>query len=192
MASNFINTGANVIQGDGDPANGDGICTNLALFPVGAVYINSQTGKLFVRNTADGVAADWVSQSSGGEASYLVYTALLSQSGTDAPVATELQNTLGGEVVWTRTGVGLYVGTLAGAFPIGACICNNIGSSANNNSVVMPVTDFSGIVGYIEFSPNGDSLIVNTYNQAFSLTEMNTVIGGTSPQIVVDVKSTPA
>ncbi len=45
-----------------------------------------------------------------------VYVALLSQSGTDAPVATVLENTLGGEVVWSRTGVGLFRATLAGAF----------------------------------------------------------------------------
>ncbi len=54
----------------------------------------------------------------GGSASttYLVYTALLTQSGTDAPVATVLENTLGGMVVWTRTDVGFYLGTLAGVF----------------------------------------------------------------------------
>ena len=39
---------------------------------------------------------------------YKVYTALLTQSGTDAPVATVLQNTLGGEVVWNYEGVGNY------------------------------------------------------------------------------------
>ncbi|MGL6283960.1 MAG: hypothetical protein ACRC2J_16275 [Microcoleaceae cyanobacterium] len=53
---------------------------------------------------------------SNNASSYLVYTALLSQSGTDAPVATVLQNTLGGTVVWTRAGIGEYEGTLAGAF----------------------------------------------------------------------------
>lgn len=47
---------------------------------------------------------------------YKVYTALLSQSGTEAPVAVELENTLGGTVVWTRSGIGTYVGTLTGAF----------------------------------------------------------------------------
>ena len=47
---------------------------------------------------------------------YKVYTALLSQTGTNAPVATVLENTLGGTVVWTRTGVGTYIGTLTGAF----------------------------------------------------------------------------
>lgn len=46
-----------------------------------------------------------------------VYKALLTQAGTDAPVATVLENTLGGEVVWTRNDVGDYRGTLANAFP---------------------------------------------------------------------------
>lgn len=45
-----------------------------------------------------------------------VYVALLTQTGTDAPVATVLKNTLGGTVVWTRTIAGAYYGTLVGAF----------------------------------------------------------------------------
>jgi len=47
---------------------------------------------------------------------YLVYTALLTQTGTDAPVATVLENTLGGTVVWTYDDIGLYQGTLTDAF----------------------------------------------------------------------------
>lgn len=47
---------------------------------------------------------------------YKKYVALLTQSGTDAPVATVLENSLGGTVVWTRNDVGVYIGTLAGAF----------------------------------------------------------------------------
>lgn len=47
---------------------------------------------------------------------YKVYTALLTQSGTDAPVATVLENTLGGEVVWSRLDIGRYYATLTGVF----------------------------------------------------------------------------
>jgi hypothetical protein len=47
---------------------------------------------------------------------YKVYTALLSQTGTNAPVATVLENNLGGTVVWTRYGPGGYSGTLTGVF----------------------------------------------------------------------------
>ena len=45
-----------------------------------------------------------------------VYVALLTQTGTDAPEVTVIKNTLGGTVVWTYGDVGLYFGTLAGAF----------------------------------------------------------------------------
>lgn len=46
-----------------------------------------------------------------------IYVALLSQSGTDAPVAVVLENTLGDTLVWTRAAKGTYHGTLASAFP---------------------------------------------------------------------------
>ena len=68
--------------------------------------------------TADGAGgAAWEAVAGGGPG-YLEYVALLSQSGTNAPVATVLANTLGGTVVWERLYGGQYVGTLTGAFPI--------------------------------------------------------------------------
>lgn len=47
---------------------------------------------------------------------YKVYTALLTQTGTNAPVAIVLENTLGGNIVWAYDGAGEYIGTLTGAF----------------------------------------------------------------------------
>ena len=44
---------------------------------------------------------------------------MLSQIGNAAPTATVLENTLGGTVVWSRTGTGVYTATLNGAFPLG-------------------------------------------------------------------------
>ncbi len=44
---------------------------------------------------------------------YTVYTALLTQAGTAAPVATILQNTTGGTITWTRTGAGAYTATIS-------------------------------------------------------------------------------
>lgn len=46
-----------------------------------------------------------------------VYRALLTQAGTDDPVATVFENSLGGEVVWSRVLAGLYAGASIGAFP---------------------------------------------------------------------------
>lgn len=42
---------------------------------------------------------------------YKVYTALLNQTGTSAPTATVLENTLGGAISWAYAGTGLYTGT---------------------------------------------------------------------------------
>lgn len=46
---------------------------------------------------------------------YKVYTALLTQSGTDAPVATVLENTLG-TITWEYNGVGNYEAVSSGLF----------------------------------------------------------------------------
>lgn len=47
---------------------------------------------------------------------YRVYTALLTQTGTDAPVATVLENTLGKTINWTRFSAGIYRGTFSSAY----------------------------------------------------------------------------
>lgn len=44
------------------------------------------------------------------------YIALLTQTGTAAPTATILKNTLDGTPVWTRTGMGDYLCTLTDTF----------------------------------------------------------------------------
>lgn len=96
-------------------------------FAINVSYINTVTpftagGSTIVLNNGNVVyvdedVADIVAdQPTSGGAGYLVYTALLSQSGTDAPVATVLENTLGGTVVWSYDDVGSYIATLAGVF----------------------------------------------------------------------------
>jgi hypothetical protein len=44
------------------------------------------------------------------------YTASVTQASTAAPVPTVILNTLSAAIVWTRTGAGVFVGTLASAF----------------------------------------------------------------------------
>lgn len=73
------------------------------------------------------ITAMFTGLAGGGSSSYLVYSALLSQTGTNAPTIesngsganTPFQNTLSGAVVWSFSGTGIFVGTLAGAFPVG-------------------------------------------------------------------------
>ncbi len=78
----------------------------------GTLPAGGTTGQILSKASGDDFDTEW--ENAG--ASYLVYTALLTQSGTDAPVATILENTLGGTVVWTRYGTGYYKGTLSGMF----------------------------------------------------------------------------
>ena len=100
---------------------------NISTYPIGTpsasdllagteLYTDS-TGKQenLTRNfTVQSVASFANSYSLG----YTVYTALITQAGTAAPVATVLQNTTGGTIAWTRPtnpGVGRYVATISGA-----------------------------------------------------------------------------
>lgn len=55
-----------------------------------------------------------------------IYTAVISQSGTGAPTATILQNTLG-PVIWARTSAGEYTATLSVPI-IGLCAIFTTGS----------------------------------------------------------------
>lgn len=63
---------------------------------------------------------------------YKSYVALVTQTSTNAPSVTVLRNNIG-DVVWTRSGAGEYVGTLTNAFPSGKTYAL-IGSDLNSLS----------------------------------------------------------
>lgn len=69
-----------------------------------------------------------------GLAGVKVYRALLTQTGTDAPVATVLENSLGGTLVWTYSVAGRYDATLTGAFPVGK-VGYNSGFISNEDAI---------------------------------------------------------
>jgi len=89
------------------------------------------------------------------------YVASLSQTGTDAPVATVLKNTLGGTLVWSRGSAGLYQATLAGAFPTGVRTVivldpDNALSLYANEAVRASATRTTSDAVEITFSDSGD------------------------------------
>jgi hypothetical protein len=95
---------------------------------------------------------------------YKVYTALLSQSGNNAPIATVLQNTLGGTVVWSRIGFGGYNGTLSGAFTTNkttVSISNGWQNGIYNIRAGVPDLNYV-VVGTFIDTTNTDSLLDNT------------------------------
>ncbi len=65
---------------------------------------------------------------------YTLYTALLTQTGTNAPVATILQNTTGGTLTWTRQSAGNYTVTASSALFTAnkTIVFGNQGNEINN------------------------------------------------------------
>ncbi len=96
---------------------------------------------------------------------YKIYRALLNQTGTSAPVATVLENTLG-NIVWTRANVGIYEGTLANAFTANKTI-----------SPQFPALGFEGNGTFIPISLNGNPQLgwINAYCQTDSVFTINTL-----------------
>jgi hypothetical protein len=70
------------------------------------------------------------------QASYKVYTALVSQTGTTAPTVVVLENTLGVDITWTYTSTGNYAGTIpSGTFTADAYLTTPstaVQTAANN------------------------------------------------------------
>lgn len=104
---------------------------------------------------------------------YKKYVALLSQSGTNAPVVTTLlENTLPGTIVWTRTSAGLYYGTLTGAFTnlkTWCMICPiSVGATwslypTDTNQVQLRTWDDASAVG-VDGYLNETSIEIRVYN----------------------------
>lgn len=86
----------------------------LNLDPIGILMQDSPSGKFYYLN-GNGAFTEFVIPTAS-QNGYLSYVALLTQTGTDAPVATVLENTISGSIVWTYTAEGVYTGTLTGAF----------------------------------------------------------------------------
>lgn len=94
----------------------------------------------------------------GVERPYKVYTALLTQSGTDAPVATVLENTLG-DIVWNYENVGQYRATLSDAFTLNKTYFSITGDSAGDGWVLF--TDTSNLPNYfdlVQYNSSGSTV----------------------------------
>lgn len=97
---------------------------------------------------------------------YKVYTALLTQSGTDAPVATVLENTLGEDVVWTRDDAGTYIINFNQTFTDVNKIFFNLGNSNVISDTIFSIErDSTSPILYTRIQSTAtstDSLLINT------------------------------
>lgn len=94
------------------------------------------------------------------------YRALITQTGTAAPVATVLENTLGGTLVWTRLTSGTYRGTLTGAFPVAKYFApmpiSGLDTDANTTGGGSAYNYYRGTDNYIELLSGVDSQLNNS------------------------------
>jgi hypothetical protein len=95
--------------------------------------------------------------------SYLVYTALLTQTGANAPVATVLENTIG-NITWGYFGYGNYTANSSNLFGDGST--NLYCPSAIVNGTFPPSLAHLIVINtsasIIEYACEGDNLLLNT------------------------------
>lgn len=75
------------------------------------------------------------------------YVALLTQEGTNNPIMVEYQNTIG-KIIWTRNGIGQYIGTLTGTFTL-----NKV------NIIATPTTATSTFITQVTYGINDIEII---------------------------------
>jgi hypothetical protein len=97
---------------------------------------------------------------------YKKYVALLTQTGTDAPVATVLENTLGFDVVWQYYNPGYYIIDNPNNFPVNKTVCFLTASDWNGAPIIVSNRIDDGIdnifqIGTIDttFTPVDDKLL---------------------------------
>lgn len=92
------------------------------------------------------------------------YTGLLIQMGTSDPTVIEIQNTIGGTPVWSRTGIGEYMVTITGKFTENKTITTITNVTINNDKIAIIRNDENSILIYT-FNSSGaaaDNVLGNT------------------------------
>jgi len=90
---------------------------------------------------------------------YRAYMATLTQTGSDAPVVTVIENTLGADVVWTRASTGFYEGTVTGKLIVG----KSFAVPLNPNKLANAGTD-----RMIFYVASIDAVGLQTYSDTYS------------------------
>jgi len=124
--------------------------------------------------------------SGSGGSPFKVYTALLTQTGTDAPVATVLENTLGGEVIWGRVGVGIYSAILANAFTADNTIFpQGIEWTAGLGVVPLTINTFFDH-GYQIYRIDSNEINFATYDSSYVSKELSDI--SNSAKIFIEIR----
>ena len=124
---------------------------------------------------------------------YLVYTALLNQTGTNAPVPTIKENTLTQNITWSRVQLGIYFGAFDTDIPIDKIFIPNGSSFLGNNAIMIPVGDFT-LRGYIiinlnQTGVNAQGIALNIVDASFANVELSILM--TNTKIPIEIRVYP-
>jgi hypothetical protein len=86
---------------------------------------------------------------------YRVYSASVTQVGTNAPTASILQNTLNCNITWTYISSGVYKGTSTGAFPLGRTLIY-LGSNRGAGTTTIITTTTQTVNDFLIECNDGD------------------------------------
>lgn len=146
-----------------DHRNGDWIATDIY---EGELYMDTDTGQTYTRYGSTIITAD-------NKKPYLIWKALITQSGTSAPTLTVVENTLGVTITPLRVSQGIYtLSGFAGNLTVGNCEIhsnfNHIGDEwfmqqeATTDSVLSVVTYEMG-TGVLDGILNGIGNSITVY-----------------------------
>ena len=91
---------------------------------------------------------------------YRVYSASVTQVGTNAPTASILQNTLNCNIAWAYVSTGVYKGTSTGAFPVGRTLIY-LGSNRGAGTTTIITTTTQTVNDFLIECNDGDGIIVD-------------------------------
>jgi len=109
-----------------------------------------------------------------GDGSYKVYIGTITQTDTNAPIVTILNNTLG-NIIWSYSSDGSYNGTLPNGFP----------DETKCYFYIQPISDFSGAVSVLYRDNNVNTIVINTYSDNTATTPANDLLTNRSLEIRV-------
>lgn len=116
-----------------------------------------------------------------------IYTALLTQTGTNPPVAIELQNTLG-TINKTRSDIGRYSITSAGLFTENKTIIPPFSGQEGDAYTYMPISGVgTEAEGFYRFSWQDASTIIIEVNDLLGPVEWSSILGDTTIPIEIKV-----
>jgi hypothetical protein len=126
-------------------------------------------------------------QTASDKIPYRVYTAILTQTGTDAPVANVLENTVG-NINWIYDGTGIYKLNFGTNLPSDKVFIPGSSNYNGFNATIIPFSNGNAIFAYMQIYPNTvggpgggfcDGIYIDLRDDTFSFTEWSNILGPT-------------